>query len=88
MMNGNPARNWWEPDPLPSHDWKSLAIAVLIGAFLGTVVATVTERQLLHPASALETAPVAVEFPAREIPREWRGARKAIAFEHMFREGS
>lgn len=38
------------------------------------------------PSDAAEMKPEVPEYVAPELPREWRWERKAITFDHMFRQ--
>ena len=67
---------------------RSLLLAALLGLVFGALGFVVTEhsvgslRTILSEVAAPE---IVMEFPGRELPREWRGARKAVEYEHMFR---
>jgi hypothetical protein len=59
---------------------------LLCAAVVGAAAALLPAERLAHAALS---AAVAAEAPARpraELPREWRWERKAITFDHMFRE--
>lgn len=63
-------------------------------AFAAAVVAAVigaTFLALPSPSGASaepETVIDTSDWLTRELPREWRGARKAVAFEHIYRPGA
>jgi len=69
----------------------ALALGVLIGLIAGVLGFALVESTVgaVRVALSVETPAVAeatVEYPARELPREWRWERKPVEYEHMYRK--
>ena len=63
-------------------------VGLIIGALGFAVVAStvdVVQAALSSQTSAAVAEPL-VEYPARELPREWKGAREPVAYQHMYRQ--
>jgi hypothetical protein len=67
---------------------------LLLGALLGLVIGALgvaivaTTADVVRAALANETAAsdAVAAYPVRELPREWRWERKAVEFDHMYRQ--
>ncbi len=70
---------------------RYLCFGALTGLIIGALgFAVVVSTVDVVQAALSSEAPVAVaeplaEYPPRELPREWRGHRKPVAVEHMYR---
>ena len=68
------------------HLFVGAILCLILGALSFEIVATTVS--IVRSAASEETAAAAprVADPARELPREWRLERKAVDFEHMYRQ--
>ncbi len=87
MMSESTAAFWLAPRDGGFSRWRPLTIGLLAGALLGTGL-TLLAGGAPRAGAAPEARPAAAarEWPDRPLPREWRWERKAITFDHMFRE--
>jgi hypothetical protein len=86
MMSEHAAGFWPPIDPLPRSRGRSLLVGLMIGALLGTAVTVAADRQVHRTAALAAAERATIEFDARPLPREWRGARPDLDLEHMFRQ--
>jgi hypothetical protein len=68
------------------HLFVGAILCLILGALSFGIVATTVS--IVRSAASEEAAAAAprVAYPARELPREWRLERKAVDFEHMYRQ--
>ena len=61
-------------------------LGVLIGVLAFAIVQSTVDivRAALPSVTAVAATPM--EFPARELPREWQWKPKGVEFEHMYRQ--
>lgn len=64
--------------------WRPVLQALLVGALLGAAATEIARAGFPRAAAATETRAAAVEWPAREIPREWRWRGPSYPVERMF----
>ena len=69
-----------------NHLWVGLILALIVGVLLLAIAYSTTRFVEEAFAEGVESAPAAQSFPARELPRDWRWERKAMAFDGMVRE--
>jgi len=63
-------------------------MGLIIGVFGFAVVASTVDlvQAALSSQTSAAVAEPLIEYPARELPREWRWERKPVAVEHMYRQ--
>ena len=68
------------------HLFYGVLLGLIIGALGFAIVASTVD--VVRAALPLETAAVEplAAYPARELSREWRGERKAIDVDYMYRQ--
>lgn len=91
MLRETTANDWMielEGNGAPTRRRRAWAVPLGLGVLLGAVLAAGLDRLPQLDLHALRSAPVASArvWPERELPREWRWERKAITFDHMFRQ--
>jgi hypothetical protein len=75
---------WIESEARPRRRWTHLAAALAIGALMGSALTAVAADRIYDAHHPTEVASVR-EWPAREIPPEWRYRIRPVPYEHMYR---
>lgn len=74
-------REWSRPYPL----LLGMVLGLTLGALGFAILASATDLLPSVQADATASEGGAVEFPARELSREWRWSPKGLEVEHMYR---
>ena len=64
----------------------SALLALIIGGLGYAIVASTVDAVRAGISDANAIAEPVVEYPARELPAEWRWEPKGVEFEHMYRQ--